>query len=252
MINSPGQFEGKVAIVTGAARGIGLAVVRELVAGGCKVAMLDIDIAELEGARSSLDPDAVSIVCCDVSDEQSVTDAFAEATSTWGPIDLLHNNAGVLVVGDVLGETDVAEFDRLMAINVRGAYLVLREFVRRLRAFDRPGSAVNTTSSGALRTAPAMTAYTMSKHAIIGLTRSAAIEYGPFGIRINAVAPGRVDTPMASAVTMPGGALATVAPRPISRMADAQEIARTITWLLSEESSFTVGSIVAVDGGNSA
>ncbi|MCW2747482.1 MAG: hypothetical protein JWP10_624 [Nocardioidaceae bacterium] len=251
-MTTSGRFAGKVAVVTGAAQGIGFAVASQLLAEGCKVAMLDVDKAALEQAVESLSTTEARFIPCDVSDEASVAEAFASAAEAFGPINLLHNNAGILIVGDALAESSVADFDRLMAINVRGSYLVLREFIRRLRADDRPGNAVNTTSSGALRTAPAMTAYTMSKHAIIGLTRSAAIEYGPFGIRVNAVAPGRVDTPMAAAVTKPGGALEKVAPRPISRMADAHEIARTVTWLLSDESSFTVGSIVAVDGGNAA
>ncbi|CAN5322435.1 SDR family oxidoreductase [soil metagenome] len=251
-MTAPGRFAGEVAVVTGAAQGIGHAVASQLLAEGCKVAMLDVDKAALEQAEESLSTTEARFIQCDVSDEASVAEAFAAVVKELGPIDLLHNNAGILIVGDALAESSVEDFDRLMAINVRGSYLALREFVRRLRADDRPGNAVNTTSSGALRTAPAMTAYTMSKHAIVGLTRSAAIEYGPFGIRINAVAPGRVDTPMAAAVTMPGGALEKVAPRPISRMADAHEIARTVTWLLSDESSFTVGAIVAVDEGNAA
>lgn len=198
-------LEGKVAIVTGGAGGLGSAAARRLSEEGCRVVVVDRDG---EGARKVAAelPGESAWVQADVALEEDVDEYLGAATQTFGKIDLHHINAGI--PGSLAGfpDLDAAEFDRVMAVNVRGVFLGLRGAFRAYRRQRTAGSVVVTASIASLRGSADLIAYQTSKHAVLGLLRGAAMYGGPLGIRVNAVAPGIVPTDLFSAGEAPGGA----------------------------------------------
>ena len=240
---------GRVALVTGAARGIGAATCRRLAKEGCKVAAVDILGEELEQSCASL-PGEVMPIVADISREEDCERMVAEAASRFGGLDLFVNNAGVIGPRVPITELPVEEFDRVHAVNIRGAFMALRAALRQMQAQGRGGAVVNVASVGGLNAQPLSAAYGSSKRALIGLSGTAAHENGPHGIRVNAVCPGAVDTPMlAPAMNLarvPEGAFKGL---PLGRAADPSEVAAFIAYLLSDEASYQTGGVYPVDGG---
>jgi NAD(P)-dependent dehydrogenase (short-subunit alcohol dehydrogenase family) len=242
-------LKGRVAIVTGAASGIGAATCRRLIDEQCKVAAVDIAGDALETACAALPGDTLPIVA-DISREEDCDRMMAQTVAQFGAVDLFVNNAGVIGKRLAITEMPVEEFDRVHAVNIRGAFLALRAALRQMQAQGKGGAVVNIASVGGLNAQPLSCAYGSSKRAIIGLSGTAAHENGPHGIRVNAVCPGAVDTPMLAPAmnraTVPEGAFKGL---PLGRAANPAEVAAFIAYLLSDEASYQTGGVYTVDGG---
>jgi NAD(P)-dependent dehydrogenase (short-subunit alcohol dehydrogenase family) len=239
---------GKVAIVTGGAGGLGSASARRLSEEGCRVVVVDIDGDGARKVAQSL-PGESAWYSADVSTEEGVAGYLGEATRAFGHIDLHHLNAGI--PGTVGGFPDLSadEFDRVMAVNVRGVFLGLRGAFRAYRSQGTAGSVALTASIASLRGSADLIAYQTSKHAVLGLLRGAAMYGGPLGIRVNAVAPGIVPTDLFSAAGRDDMARrATTAP--LRRAGTGAEIAAVVAFLLSSEAAYMTGELVSVDGGS--
>jgi 3alpha(or 20beta)-hydroxysteroid dehydrogenase len=252
-------LEGKVVVVTGGAKGIGKAVVERLLAEGSRVALVDVDAESVHAAADELASDRLLGLVADVSSEDDTERYFAATVERFGRVDGLHANAGIAEPGPTVAETSIEAFDRVMAVNVRGVFLGVRRQLRQLAAQGTTGSIVTTASVLGIRGMPGSGAYCASKAAVVGLTRTAAMEAGPAGHRVNAVLPGPISTPMADTIRegLPADEQARFAQSlidvvPLGRMGEAREVAALAAWLLSDESSYVTGGIFSVDGGQAA
>lgn len=240
------QLSGQVAVVTGAASGIGLATAEQLVASGAAVVLADIDGKGEDVARRL----GGLFVRTDVADPRSVAALYDTAHERLGRVDLSIHCAGI--EGEESATVFVAEdmWDSVMAINVKGTWLCMKHALRRMLPSGK-GAIVNVASVASLVATKAMSPYVTSKHAVLGLTKSAALEYAASGIRINAVCPSYIEGPMMERFA--GGdpkRLSQLAQRiPMGRLGTAAEIASAILWLCSDASSFVTGSSLVVDGG---
>jgi NAD(P)-dependent dehydrogenase (short-subunit alcohol dehydrogenase family) len=244
-MTSPTQ---KVALVTGAARGIGLATAKRFLADGWGVALLDIERALLDDAVAALeDPDHTLAIHCDVSDAGAVAAAMAAVNSRFGRLDALVNNAGIAVFAPLL-ETENQDWNRVLAVNLTGPFLCTKAAATLMR--DHGGGAiVNITSISAVRASTLRSAYGTSKAGLAHLTKQLAVELASLGIRVNAVAPGPVDTAMAKAVHSPEIRADYHDAIPLNRYGLEEELAEAIYFLCSDRASYITGQILAVDGG---
>ncbi|MDG4832532.1 glucose 1-dehydrogenase [Solwaraspora sp. WMMD1047] len=245
---------GKVAVVTGASGGIGAATARRLAEEGARVVAVDLDEAGARAVAESLPTEAIG-VRADVSAEQDVAGYLAAAVERFGRVDLHHLNAGIPGSLAPLPELTVADFDRVMAVNVRGVFLGVRAAFRQYAAQGGVGSIVITASIGSLRGSADLLAYQTSKHAVLGLLRGAAMYGGPLGVRVNAVAPGIVPTDLFAATPQVAGGRDDMARRasstPLRRAGTGDEIAGAVAFLLSDDATYLTGEVVSVDGGAS-
>lgn len=251
------EMSGRVALVTGAASGIGRATAIELASGGAAVVVADVNV---EGGRETLRMIEVAggrgrFVMADVSDASAVGEMVAEAVGAFGRLDCAVNNAGREGPRAKLADTPEDAWASVISTNLTGVWLCMRAEVRQMLAQKPAGGAIVNVSSVAGLTALAGHApYAASKHGIIGLTRTGAVEYARNGIRVNAVCPGLVLTPMTerSAGATPGMLERLAAAHPIGRGASPEEIARAIAWLCSDGASYVTGQAMAIDGGLTA
>jgi NAD(P)-dependent dehydrogenase (short-subunit alcohol dehydrogenase family) len=238
----------KVALVTGAARGIGLATARKFLAEGFRVALLDIEGELLQRAVAALeDTDNTLALTCDVSDAAGVANAIETVNGRFGRIDALVNNAGVAVFAPLL-ETSDADWSRIMAVNLTGPFLCAKAAAPVMRE-QGGGAIVNITSISAVRASTLRSAYGTSKAGLAHLTKQLAVELAALGIRVNAVAPGPVDTAMAKAVHTREIRADYHDAIPLNRYGLEEELAEAIFFLCSDRASYITGQILAVDGG---
>ena len=238
----------KVALVTGAARGIGLATAKRFLTDGWCVALLDIDNETLNRTHTELPrSDAIIAICCDVADAAGVARALAIVTKQFGRLDALVNNAGIAIFKPILDVT-FEDWSRVLAVNLTGPFLCAQAAAPLMR--DSGGGAiVNITSISGLRASTLRAAYGTSKAGLAHLTQQQAIEFASFGIRVNAVAPGPVDTAMAKAVHTPEIRAAYHDAIPLNRYGLEEELAEAIFFLCSDRASYITGQTIAVDGG---
>ena len=247
-------FEGKVALVTGAGGGIGFATASAFAEAGASVIIADSNATLLNEAADGLRSAGreVLAVICDVTDRNQVRAMTEEAVGTYGRLDAAFNNAGINCDGAPMLETEDAEFDSILDVNLRGVWNCMKAELRQMMA-QGSGAIVNCSSSGGMRGSKGRAAYSVSKFGVIGLTRASALDYAGKNIRINAVCPGIIgNTPMATRVTKnndPDIIKAFVAAEPIGRLGEPEEIAAAVLWLCSPAASFIVGHAMAIDGG---
>ncbi len=238
----------KVALVTGAARGIGLAAAKKFVAEGWRVTLLDIESELLERTFKALAaPDATLAIHCDVSDADAVAAAVVKAGKHFGRLDALVNNAGIAIFKPLL-ETTQADWERVLAVNLTGPFLCTQAAAPLMRETGG-GAIVNITSISGLRASTLRTAYGTSKAGLAHLTKQFAVELAALGIRVNAVAPGPVDTAMAKAVHTPAIRADYHDTIPLNRYGLEEELAEAIFFLCSDRASYITGQVLAVDGG---
>jgi NAD(P)-dependent dehydrogenase (short-subunit alcohol dehydrogenase family) len=246
------MLSGKVILVVGASSGIGADAARVFAEDGASVMLVARTEEPLAKLAAELSDHDVAYTTGDVSSASDV-DAFVEATVTrFGRLDGAYNNAA-MGQGGRLDEVSEADFDRIMAVNVKGTWLCLRAEVA-VMARQGSGSIVNVSSIGGLRGSSGMGAYQATKHAVIGLTRTAAHDFGPLGIRVNALAPGPTETPMLAELrrTIPGGVEARIAATPLRKAGTGAEVGATAAFLLSDRASHLSGVVLPVDGGFTA
>jgi NAD(P)-dependent dehydrogenase (short-subunit alcohol dehydrogenase family) len=247
-----GALTDKVAIVTGASAGIGRATALALAAEGATVVVADIDDARGQRVAAEIvDAGGRSrFVHTDVSDDDQVEAMVREAVETFGGLDLAFNNAGIEGIPGSTHECDPENWLRTIAVNLTGTWSCMRHEIPRM--LERGGGAiVNCASVAGLVGFTSIPAYVASKHGVVGLTKTAALEYAAAGIRVNAVCPGVIDTEMVERFTggQPEATTAMIAMEPIGRMGRPEEVADAVVWLCSDRASFTTGQAIAVDGG---
>jgi NAD(P)-dependent dehydrogenase (short-subunit alcohol dehydrogenase family) len=246
------DFKGQVASVTGAASGMGLATARAFAYAGAAVTLADVSEAALQQAVDEITlagGKAIGVVC-DVSDEAQVAAMVERTVATFGRLDAAFNNAGIQVPSSEIADQSAEDYDRINAINLRGVWACMKHELLQMRK-QGSGAIVNCSSIGGLTGRALLAAYQGSKHGVIGLTRSAALEYAARGIRVNAVCPGTIDTPMVSKM-LDSGVLAMddlLRDLPMKRLGRGEEIADAVLWLCSPGSTFVTGQALAVDGG---
>ncbi|WP_150126826.1 glucose 1-dehydrogenase [Sphingomonas panacis] len=248
------DIAGKVAFITGAGSGIGRASACAFARAGASVMIVDMNESGLMETAGLIEEigGAVATMTVDVTDGSSVAAAVAATVERFGRLDCAHNNAGVGGTPAELAESDEASARQVMDVNFWGVFHGMRAQIA-VMLRQGGGTIVNTASAAGLVGLPSLSVYSASKHAVVGLTKTAALEYATRGIRINSVCPGVIETPMSTPLfEVPGLHAAMAAVHPIGRFGLPTEIADAVLWLSSSASSFVVGASIAIDGGSTA
>jgi len=242
----------KVALVTGGSKGMGEAAVRIFAEKGASVAILDVDIEAAEKLSAELNENGANTIAiqCDVSSEAQVEKAIAKVVETCGKLDAAFNNAGIQIPAQDITETSEEDYDKILNVNLKGVWLCMKHELIQMKK-QQSGAIVNNSSLAGKVGVPGRTPYVAAKHAILGITKSAAADYASQGIRINAVCPGTIETPMVNDMVNSGDLKRedSINAAPINRLGKASEVADAAVWLCGEESTYVIGQSIAVDGG---
>lgn len=249
------QMENKVVLVTGAAQGIGYAAAKAFAEAGASIALADLDSGLVNKAAEQLKAEGYKTlaIACDVSDDAQVKAMVDKTVETFGRLDAAYNNAAIQnVLADAADQT-IEDFDRVTGVNLRGVWSCMKYELQQMRKQGN-GAIVNCSSIGGILGGAQRGTYHAAKHGVIGLTKSAALEYAPLGIRINSICPGIIHTPMVDRM-MEGGQQdvldAMIATVPAKRLGQPEEIANAVVWLCSDAASFIIGHTLVADGGYS-
>jgi len=245
------RFDGKTIVVTGAGSGIGAACVRRLHAEGASVVAADVNLADVQQLAAEIgSAERIQAVGIDVADYEQVTSLITGATQRFGNLYGLVNSAGIRGVGSVL-DLDLASWRRVLAINLEGTFMACQAFARALRDTKSQGAIVNLSSGAGIVGIPNRLGYSASKFGVCGITKSMSLELAALGIRVNAVAPGMIRTPMTAVMFQdPENVRKIRAAHPLGREGEPEDVAAAICFLLSADAGFITGVVLPVDGGN--
>ena len=247
------RLDGKVAVITGASRGIGAAIARRFAEHGAAVVLASRKLADLEAVAAEIGSERAHPIACHTGRAVEVAALVQGAMARFGQIDILVNNAATNPYFGPLVDTPEAAFDKTLEVNTKGYFFAAREVIRHLQSRGAPGSIVNVASVVATRAAPLQGAYAMSKAAVISMTQTLAAEVGPQGIRVNAIAPGLIETRFAAAIVHNDLLRGHVVGRtPLGRHGQPDEVAGAALYLASDAASFVNGHVLVVDGGMTA
>jgi NAD(P)-dependent dehydrogenase (short-subunit alcohol dehydrogenase family) len=249
------DFSGKVAFVTGGSAGMGAATVRAFAEAGAAVAIVDVDGAAAERFAAQLNGEGLQGlgIACDVSDEGQVQEAVARTVAAFGSLDMAFNNAGIMLPPVDSADEAAEAFDKIVAVNLRGVWASMKHELVQMRA-QGSGAIVNCSSLGGLVGGSGRATYHATKHGVLGQTKSVALQYGPHGVRVNAVCPGTIATPMVERMTAAGelDLEASAAGVPLGRLGRPEEVAAAVLWLCSDAASYVTGVALPVDAGYTA
>src|ERR687889_2340517 len=253
--NQNGSYAGKVAFVTGAGSGIGRATALAFAREGASVVVSDISEQNVRETARMIEADGgrALAIRCDVTRAEDVEAALETTIATFGRLDVAFNNAGVEQAKKAMADITEEEWDRIIAINLRGVFLCMKHEIP-LMVEQGGGAIVNTSSGAGVKGIAGQAAYCAAKFGIGGLTKAAALDYAKANIRVNAVCPGIVETPMMDRFSggTPEGRARVIAQEPVGRMGRPEEIAAAVLWLCSDAAAFVTGHAMVVDGGQTA